>query len=355
MNRRIRQVLVLVCCATGIQAQGPTEQARDTIASLREQTGAPALQAAVLVDGEIVFSYAIGLAEIESEVPATTTSRFRIASISKAITGAALARMASRGEIELDRPVVTFVPDLPEHWNSITARQLASHTSGIRHYRGLEIFSTSRYESLSDALVIFKADALLFEPGAQRSYSTYGFTLLGVAMEAAAGAEFMAIVERELLDPLRMVHTHVDDAAAPELVAAYTLDDGGQAHAAPATNHSYKIPGGGMVSTAEDLVRLGWAVIEPGHLDEGALTLLRTRTATGDGKTHNYSLGWNVVGEPGVDLRLSHGGSQPGAPAVLLVDVDGRAAVAILCNAREARIAFADAERIARCFAEQGG
>ena len=319
------------------------------MAELRDTQGLPALQVAVLVDGKIVFSQAYGFSDLELREAATTETQFRIASISKAITGVVLAQLAAREEIVLDQPLIEYVPDLPEHWKDITARQLASHTSGIRHYRGLEIYSTHHFDSLTDALDIFKNDQLRFEPGLQREYSTYGFTLLGVAMEFMTDSTFMDLVHKEVLEPLDMTHTQIDDGNNAGLATGYLLDNAMTAHIAPPTNTSYKIPGGGIVSTAEDLVKLAWAVIEPEPIDAAAIALLREKTTTTDGETHNYSLGWNVSGEPG-NLRLSHGGSQPGSRCFLLADIDAGIGVAILCNARGAKFGFTDIERVAGYF-----
>ncbi len=320
---------------------------------LQESNGLPALQVAVLVEGKIVFSKAYGFADLDSRDPATTETRFRIASVSKAITGAVLARLVARGEIELDQPLIEYVPDLPEHWKGITARHLASHTSGIRHYRSLEIYSNRHYDSLTEALGIFKDDALRFEPGAQREYSTYGFTLLGVAMEFMTDTTFFDLARKEVLDPLEMSHTALDDPSAQNenVATPYLLDNQQTAHIAPPTDTSNTTPGRGMVSTAEDLVKLAWGVIEPGPLEAEAISVLREKTTTADGETHNYSLGWNVSGEPG-NLRLSHGGTQPGSRCFLLADIDGRVGVAILCNARGAEFGFADVERVAGYFKE---
>ncbi len=319
------------------------------MAKLRDDQGLPALQVAVLVEGKIVFSQAYGFADIEHREAATAETQFRIASISKAITGTVLARLAAREEIELDQPLYEYVPDLPEHWKDITARHLASHTSGIRHYRGLEVYSTRNFKSLSEALAIFRDDKLRFEPGLQREYSTYGFTLLGVAMEFMTDTSFMDLVRKEILEPLEMTHTEIDDGNNAGLATGYLLDNTHTAHIAPPTDTSYKVPGGGLVSTAEDLVKFAWAVIEPDPIEPEALALLREKTTTADGKTHNYGLGWNVGGEPG-NLRLSHGGSQPGSRCFLLADIDGGVAVAILCNARGAKFGFAEIERIAKHF-----
>lgn len=316
---------------------------------LRSARQIPALQAAVLVRGDIVYSTAIGLADIREQVPADTATRLRIASISKAVTGTALARLASRGVIDLDAPIATYVPDLPEAWRSITPRQLAGHTSGIRHYRPGEALSNTRYKNLRDALVIFRDDPLEFTPGSGRAYSTYGFTLLGVVMEHAARKPFHEIVADEVLGPCRMTRTSPDSPDAESAAASYVLAPGGFPIPAPRTDHSYKVPGGGMLSTAEDLVRLGWASLEPGSIDREAIRILHQPVSTADGQIHPYALGWSVLGA-GESIAIGHTGSQPGASCALWADRRSGVVVAILTNAQQARITFDDARALAAIF-----
>lgn len=330
----------------------------DAIAASREQLSlltsahrVPAVQVAVMVDAELVWSEAFGHADTDAAIEATTDTRFRIASISKSLTGAALARLSVRDVIDLDAPIDTYVADTPEAWHDITCRQLACHTAGIRHYQENEIYSNEHYDTLDEALAIFKNDPLLSPPGQQRHYSTYGFTLLGCAMEGAAGRAFPDIVHDEVLQPLHMEHTTVDDALdpAPDLAAPYVFA-GTLAFRVGQTDHSYKLPGGGFVSTAEDLARLGDAVCMPGVFDHATIDLLRTRGTTSDAKAFDYSLGWSVIGTPGENLRMGHSGSQPGSQCVLMADVEHRVVVAILSNAQRAPVTWSLAAAIGDRF-----
>src|SRR5690606_29362357 len=101
----------------------------------KEKIHAPAISAAVAIDGEIVWAGAVGWANVEAQVPATTETLFRIGSTSKAVTGTLLAKMVQEGMIDLDRPIADYYTGVPNpEWEQLTPRQLASHSSGLPDY-----------------------------------------------------------------------------------------------------------------------------------------------------------------------------------------------------------------------------
>ncbi|HAC06395.1 MAG TPA: hypothetical protein DCF71_11105, partial [Gemmatimonadetes bacterium] len=163
-------------------------EARQLLVDLMTERAIPGLSVAVGVDGGVVWSEGMGLASLEHGVPVTPLTRFRTGSTAKPMTAAALAVLYERGLVDLDAEVGEYVTRWPEQHRPITIRQLAGHLSGIRHYdpEGLEFFNSVRYTNLLDALEIFDRDALLFEPGTRYSYSTYGYNLLGAALQQAA-------------------------------------------------------------------------------------------------------------------------------------------------------------------------
>jgi serine beta-lactamase-like protein LACTB len=331
------------------------EMARAAVGQLVRESGAPAVQAAVAVDGVIVWSEAFGFADVELRALATTQTKFRIASISKAITGTLAAKLAAEGRLDLDAPVQTYVKAFPEKQAPITCRQLAGHTSGVRHYRGGESSTARAYPSCGAALVIFAGDDLEHDPGEKMTYSTYGYTLLGAAIEGATGEAFGPLLRREILAPLGMQSTVVEETYAliPGRAAPYEFVAPGRLRRATFTDHSYKIPGGGMLSTAEDLVRLGSALLAPGALDDRSLELALTSHTLNDGRATGYAMGWRLArsGPGGGVASFGHGGSQAGSRTYLHVDADSGVAVALLCNAMRTPVNRGEAVLIADLFA----
>ncbi len=318
-------------------------------------TPIPGMSVAVAIDGEIVWSEGFGYADLESRAPATPNTVYRIASISKPMTGAVAARMWRAGRLDLDAPIRDYLPEFPEKKKgTITVRHLLGHQSGIRHYADdQEKFSTVHYGSLVDALSMFADSPLLFAPGERMSYTTLGYTVLGAVMEKASGMKFVDLMQKELFDPLGMRHTGPDEVSTlvPNRSGTYALDrDLGIAVNAPLTDHSYKIPGGGILSTAEDVAMFGAALTEPGFFDSETIDEMMKPMKFNNGQETDYAMGWALdIGNDGT-VQWNHGGNQPGARSFLLVYPEENVSVAILANIDGAPINRPEAEMLAEPF-----
>jgi serine beta-lactamase-like protein LACTB len=290
----------------------------------------PGLTVAVSVDGKLFWSRAFGQADLAKQTPVTPATRFRIGSVSKPLTAAGLALLVERGQLDLDAPIQRYIPDFPQKGDVvITPRLLAGHLSGIRNYRGSEAVSNKPYPSLRSGLKIFEDDPLLSPPGTKFSYSSYNWNVLGVAMETAAKQDFLAFMADNVFKPLGLTNTGPDlaGAADPQRTQFYERDSSDQFIPAPPVDSSYKWPSGGFLSTSEDLVRFGSALLRPGFLKPETRRMLFTSQATLDGKLTHYGVGW-FVGQ-GV---LFHEGDAIGGTAVLLLHPVSRTVVAIVCN-----------------------
>lgn len=288
----------------------------------------PAMTVAVSSGDRIVYSRAFGTADLENSVPATHETLIRTASVAKPITAVAAMTLVEAGKLDLDAPVQTYcAPFPPKQW-PITMRELLSHTSGIRHYNPGEMENTRHYRFMADGLAIFAADPLLFKPGSGYQYSTYGYTVAGCAVEGAAGERFEDYVAAHVLKPAGMTHTFVDDAL--EIVAhrarGYQKIDG-RIRNANLMDSSYKIPGGGYVTNAEDLVRFAQALLD-GKLVKPA-TLAQMWTATPASGKGSYGLGFEV--HQGGRFVM-HTGGQPGTSTLLFIVPEARFALAVMAN-----------------------
>lgn len=293
--------------------------------------------AAIAVDGEIVWADAVGHADLEGDVLATTEMVHRIASISKPMTAVLTLQLVEDGVLDLDADVRAYVPEFPEKEWPFTLRQLLSHTSGIRHY-GIEgAWTMEHYDDLTDAFVRFESSALLFEPGTEYRYSTYAYTIVGAAIEAATERDLEELMRERIWEPAGMTATRFERRGVEIEHAArgYRMVRGELAPAIP-SDLSMKYPGGGMVSTASDLVRFAHA-FESGLLVEDetrAEMLTEVRLTNGEGT--GYGLGWGVRrGTDGELIAYSHSGGQRGTTSMLTVE-PGKGAAAILANTRGA-------------------
>jgi serine beta-lactamase-like protein LACTB len=313
------------------------ERARALIDHEMTRTLAPAVSVAVSRNGRLIWSEAIGCADLELQVPVSTTTRLRIGSVSKPLTSAALGALVEDGKLDLDAPVQRYVPDFPRKAWPITTRELAGHLAGIRHYDHGEFEIRDHYATVRAGLAIFEKDALLFEPGTRFSYSSYGWNLIAAVIEGASGERFLDVMQRRVFGPAGLVHTAPDDPGP--IVAGrahfYTRTDAGAIVNAGFVDNSYKWAGGGFVSTAEDLVAFANALLEGRLLKPETVTLLWTSQKTSDGKDTEYGMGWSVGRDAKGRRKISHSGGAQGGTAYLVIYPDDRLVAAMIVNSDE--------------------
>jgi serine beta-lactamase-like protein LACTB len=293
----------------------------------------PAITVAVAHADRLVYSKAFGMADLENSVPATTETLMRTGSIAKPIAAVATMTLMEAGRLNVNAPVQTYCAPFPFKQWPITTRELLGHTSGIRHYRPAELVegdNTHHYKWMADGFAIFAGDPLLFQPGTAFSYSTYGYTVVGCLIEGAAGTRFQDYLAEHVLKPAGMTHTFVDDVfeILPHRARGYQRVDG-QVKNAALMDSSYKIPGGGYVTTAEDLVRFARALLDGKLLKESTLSDMWTASSQSLAIGHGYGLGFEVA-EGG--KYVSHGGSQAGTSTNLFIFPEARLAVAVMAN-----------------------
>ncbi|HEX7120085.1 MAG TPA: serine hydrolase domain-containing protein [Longimicrobiales bacterium] len=329
------------------------EAGRRTVAEVMAEHAIPGVSVAVLVDGEIVWSEAFGYADLEHRVPATRLTRFRIGSVSKPVTAAAIGRLLEAGRLDLDAEVQAYVPTFPRKRWPITVRQVAGHVAGIRHYRGDEFLSREHYETVAEGLEIFDDDPLLFEPGTDYSYSSYGWNLISAVIEGASGTEFLAYMRREVFEPLglRSIVAEHTDSIIRHRASFYERDrETGRVLNAPYVDNSYKWAGGGFISNAEDLVHFGWAHLAGEFLKPETVETLFAPQTLRSGESTNYGIGWRSGTDSAGRRWVGHTGGSVGGRAVLVLYPDQGVVVAGLANSGSAPMTPALAERLAAPF-----
>jgi CubicO group peptidase (beta-lactamase class C family) len=308
-------------------------RADQVVITARQQQQIPAIIVAAGMMDHIVYSKAFGTADLENAVPATTETLSRTGSIAKPISAATAMTLVDSGKLDLDAPVQKYcAPFPPKQW-PITTRELLSHTSGIRHYKEGEIESTRHYQWMADGFAIFANDPLLFEPGMAFSYSTYGYTVVGCVIEGASGQRFADYVADHVLKPAGMTNSFVDDVfeIVPHRARGYQKIKG-QVKNAGLMDSSYKIPGGGYVTNAEDLVRFAQALMSGKIVRPDNLRQMWTPVTVPDGGTGaNYGLGFSVRMIEG-EKYVAHGGGQQGTSTSMVIIPDRHFAVAALAN-----------------------
>ncbi len=323
MKRSILLIGTLLFISISMLGQSKEQQADAMIEAFLNSVEVPGLSVSVSQKGELVYSKGFGFADIDNQVPVDPSqTKFRIGSVSKTITASGLAKLYEDGKVDLDAPIQQYVPIWPDKGETITLRLLAGHLAGIRHYKGLEMLSKTKYEEVVDGLGIFINDPLINKPGTEYSYSSYGWNLISVAMENAAAPEasflsdvsFLSYMQTEVFEPLGMNNTEADhaDQDIVNRTKFYKRKPRGGFVNAPYVDNSYKWAGGGFVGTTEDLCKFGQAHMKEGYLKQETLDEWMQSQKTTSGKETNYGIGWRTVKMDGYTFYGHTGGSVGG-------------------------------------------
>lgn len=325
----------------------------------REAIGAAAISAAVLVGGEVVWAATSGWSSIEEGLAASPSTRFRIGSTSKALTATGLARLVESGKLGLDTPLSQLWNELPNtEWAEITPRQLASHTAGLPHYgentelSGLlhSLALQKNYATVHDAVALFDESDLLFQPGTDFFYSTYGTVLNSAAMSKAADKPYLELMDDLVFKPNDMTGVVVAPADSNSLVNMATpyhsnWRQGSRLRLRPwrKVDLSHRLAGGGFAATSTDLVKLGrsyFGQTNAGAIDKELREVFWTPQTLSSGELNeqHYALGWRIREEEfieGQPLRhVNHGGVSRGGQSWLMLLPEVEMAVALNINGR---------------------
>jgi CubicO group peptidase (beta-lactamase class C family) len=303
----------------------------------------PGISIAVAVDGELVWAEGFGFADIEQCVPVIPKTKFRIGSTSKPLTAAGAMLLYDQGRLDLDAPIHRYVPGFPDKGYVITTRELLGHLGGIRGYNAEESIKLDRavYRTVLESLNRFKDDPLVAPPGTKWVYSTYGYVLASAAIERASGQDFLSFMRDKVFLPLGMHATVADqsDKIISYRARWYTVAADGSYLNTPYEDLSYKWAAGGFLSTAEDLVRFGSALLNAGFLKQDTLTMVFSPQKTSSGQKTKYGFGWFIHDAEGheKERQFEHSGGVAGSSAWLVIYPDRRVVIAWLQNSNDFR------------------
>lgn len=264
-------VLVTLTSPPSLSLTETSDSQRDEIASAMEAmatNGQFSGTVLVSVGGELVYSGAFGLADIERGVPNTLDTQFRIASATKPFTALLVYQLVASGKLNLDDKLSDWLPEYPsEKGVSITVSQLLTHRSGITgEGRIPELGQLERHRWTREELLqeIASRD-LVFAPGTHHEYSNYGYFLLGLVIERAGGASYADQLQNRICGPAGMTHTRGDDndAIIPGRALGYHFDYLAGPQNSPYLDMSFVFAYGHLLSAAPDLHRFTLALDNP--------------------------------------------------------------------------------------------
>jgi len=269
----------------------------------------------------------------------TTHHRFNPLVVAFILSVHAVLQLVEQGKVSLDVPIQRYVPSFPaKPEGDITLRHLMTHTSGIRHYRGLEMLSKKRYETVEAALGIFKDDALEFKPGAKYRYSSYAYNMLAAVVEKTSGKSFRQYLREKIFEPAGMTASDLEFLEEPvEERCRQYIRNGDDFKLAPKVDLSCKWAGGGMAGTAEDLARFCVALQQEKLLRAKTCGQMYEAGLLADGSRTDYGLGWRLRKDKQQRLWVGHSGGATGGTTYFLHDPQAKVAVALLANVQGAK------------------
>ena len=327
------------------------KEVESAVATFQQQHKVPGLSVAIHQKGKLVFDRGFGLSDLENQVATTPKTVYRTASIAKPLTAIAVLQLVEQGKIDLDQPISAYCPEFPDIKTPPTIRQLLCHQGGIRHYKNAREPSGTRYfPTLADSLNLFINDPLLAPPGTRFIYTTYGYSLLGRAVETVSGKPFDVYLQTNVFDRANMKSAGLDNVyqVIPHRTRGYAKLSEQQHGQLPTVvrdqlkpgdiincslhDTSMKIPGGGLICSASDLTHLGDAMLKDQLLKRSTRNTAWTKQTTTDGKATSYGLGWVVGGDTRLPSRVSHSGGQAGTATYLMIAPKQETIIAVMAN-----------------------
>ncbi len=295
--------------------------------------------AAVLVvrGGKVLLSRAVGLADVEAKQPVTQHTNFRLASVSKQFTAAAILKLAESGELDLTNSLTDVFADFPGYGSGITIRHLLTHTSGLISYESLIPDTATLQVHDADVLEMMKSQSTTyFEPGTQYRYSNTGYAVLAMIIEERTGKTFSEYLRDEIFVPTGMTSTvafRAGENTVGNRAMGYTVE-GPRIVPSDQSLTSAVLGDGGVYSSIVDMKAWDDALNTHLVLSEELLELATTPTTLVDGTQVGYGFGWRIDEYWG-RRRIHHTGSTSGFRTVIKRFPDDSFTVVVLTNRRD--------------------
>lgn len=309
----LAMILLLGGCAGGTKPVDPLD------ALIARYTGdVPGASLLVLKDGKPIVRRSYGLANLEEDNKATPATNYRLASVSKQFTAAAILLLAEHGRLDLDDPVRRWLPALPDTVSTVTLRQLLTHTGGLVNYENLIPPDTTEQVSDGDVLRMMSATSdVYFAPGTAYRYSNTGYVLLGLVVEQASGVNLPLYLSQNIFQPLHMDHTLMYMRGGPQVenrAYGYSEENGTWTRTDQGVTSATR-GDGGIYSSIDDLAKWDAALYDDRLLSDASRQLAFSPhvKVTGEPYEASYGYGWRITGD-----TLWHSGESIGFRNVIV-------------------------------------
>ena len=303
-------------------------------ALMSDYTGdVPGASVLVLRDGEAVVRAGYGLSDLEAHTPATATTNYRLASVTKQFTAASILLLSEGGRLKLEDRVRKWLPSLPKSAEPITIRHLLTHTSGLIDYEDVipETFKPQLHDA--DVLRLLESqDRTYFRPGSDYRYSNSGYALLALIVERASGRTFATFLRERIFQPLGMSNTvaYEDGISTVSTRAFGYTEEQGRWNRTDQSQTSAVLGDGGIYSSIDDLAKWDAALYDGRLLRPSSLQAAFTPATRTDDAEVDYGFGWRITGE-----TLWHSGETVGFRNVIVRYPQRHLTVVVLTNRNE--------------------
>src|SRR6476660_801228 len=314
MKRFVEIIGLIALLATSARAQSASSDAvAEYVNAEMQRQHIPGLALLVSRDGNVIRAQGFGLANVEHQVPVQPETVFQSGSIGKQFTATAIMMLVEEGKLGLDDPITKYFKDAPATWNSVSVRQLLSHTAGFTDYPDSFNF---RADYTEDQLFkIIAGIPLAFPPGTKWSYSNLGYATLGILIHRVTGQFYGDFLQQRIFHPLGMQTTRIINEAdiIPNRAAGYRLVKGelkNQEWVSPTVNTTAD---GSLYFSILDIAKWDAALYTEKLLKRSSMEQMWTPATLSNGapNSDHYGFGWFITTDGG-HRAVRHGGSWQG-------------------------------------------
>ena len=316
------------------QQQSKDQKLDQYLSEFQINKNVASISAGVLHKGKIAWLNAKGYADLSHQIPAAPKTIYRIASISKVITAVAVMQLWEKGKLNLDADAIRYIPYFPKKKWKFTVRQILQHTAGLRSYKPGEFNSTVYYPTTRDAVNILSDDPLAYKPGTKFLYTTLGYNLLASIIENVSGMKFIDYLIKYIFEPAEMNSTFAEYQREIILNKAVGYDKNKlrKIENAPLADLSIKFAGGGLVSTAQDILKFAHCLLNGKLLKHATLDSMLVQTRLSNGRIMESGLGFEIKTDAYGKKFFGHYGFGTGFISLLAIYPNDSTAVVDLIN-----------------------
>ncbi|MHA7627365.1 serine hydrolase [Corallococcus sp. M7] len=276
-----------------------------------------------------------GYRDVAKKLPATVRTTYRMASITKSFTAVAVMQLAQAGKLDLDADIHTLVPEYPVKQWPVTVRQLLGHLGGVPTYDSPSAGNNTKPVTTKEAIGLFADRPLVSEPGTRYLYTTWGFNLLGAAVETASGQSYREYLRDHVFGPANMSHADVDEISTRDAQQAvgYRVS-GATLKTSRFLDVTSRFAGGGTRATVEDLLGFARAVLDHKLVTRETMGRMQASMVTRDGHITDYGMGFATYPLRGHYI-VAHAGGQPETTTLLVLLPAEDTAIALATNVED--------------------